>query len=341
MKQVWISKAGAPEVLRLQESKLTSLRSGEVRIRVEAAGVNFADILGRMGMYPDAPPIPYVPGYEVAGTVEAVGGGAPDLKEGDKVFALTRFGGYSNTVIVPHKQVFRRLDWMSAEHGAALPVNYLTAYLALIVMGSLRAGDKVLIHAAAGGVGLAARDICTIVGAETYGTASPEKHDFLLVRGLHHPIDYRNLDYERVVKDLTGGHGVQLILDPLGGVHWPKNYRLLMPTGRLIYFGMSSLANGKRRSLLQMARQIIMTPFHTPMRLMSDNKGVIGLNLGHLWQETALLQKWMRQLVNWYDQALFRPHIDQTFSLAEAEKAHHYLQDRKNLGKVLLIPERP
>lgn len=336
MRQIWITKAGQPEVLQGKELPTPTLGSGEVRVRVEAAGVNFADVMGRMGVYPDAPPLPYVPGYEVAGTIDMVGQGVANIKEGDKVFALTRFGGYSDVICVPHQQVFKRLDWMTAQHGAALPVNYLTAYIMLIVMGSVRPGDRVLIHGAAGGVGLAALDICNILGAETFGTASPQKHDFLRNKGLHHPIDYRNYDYERVINDITARRGVQVILDPLGGVHWKKNYRLLMPTGRLIHFGISSIAPGKRRSWPAIIRNFIMLPFHTPTSLMNDNKGVLGVNLGHLWDRPDLLQSWMAQIVAWYDEALFRPTIDKTFPHNKAAEAHHYLQDRKNVGKVLL-----
>ena len=172
---------------------------------MEGRGLNFSDGIWRLGLYPDAPSIPYVPGYEVAGTVIGVGQGATDLKEGDHVLALTQFNGYSEVVCVPHKQVFKRLEWMSVEHAAALPINYLTAYQCLVVMGSVKPGEKVLIHNASGGVGLAALDICKIIGAETYGTASPGKHEFLRQRGLQHAIDYRHEDYERAIKDLTGG----------------------------------------------------------------------------------------------------------------------------------------
>lgn len=338
MKQIWISKAGLPEVLSAQKAPDPTPRTGEVRIRVKACGVNFADVLGRAGVYPDAPDLPYVPGFEVAGEVDVVGQGVPDLKEGDDVFALTRFGGYSDVVCAPYKQVFKRLEWMDVLHGAALPVDYLTAYVALVTMGSLRKGDKVLIHNAGGGVGLAALDICRVVGAETYGTSSPGKHDYLLERGLHHPIDYRNFDYEKVIMDLTGGRGVQIVLDPLGGKHWKKNYRLLMPTGRLICFGISSALPGKRRSWPAMLRFLLNFPIYTPYRLVNDNKGVYGINLNHLWEQMDLLRPWMRQIVTWYDEALFRPKIDQTFPFTGAAEAHHYLQDRKNIGKVLLIP---
>ncbi|MFZ1396154.1 MAG: medium chain dehydrogenase/reductase family protein [Candidatus Promineifilaceae bacterium] len=338
MQQIWIQKAGPPEVLQLQDGPDPIPRSGEVRIRVEAVGVNFADILGRLGLYPDAPGLPYVPGYEVSGKIDLLGQGVPDFREGDAVFALTQFGGYSNVVCVPYKQVFKRLDWMNAQDGAAIPLTYLTAYMMLVVMGSVQAGDKVLVHGAAGGVGLAVLDLCRILGVETFGTASPEKHEYLLAHGLNHAIDYRNQDYERVVMDLTGGKGVHVVLDPLGGIHWPKNYRLLLPSGRLIHFGASSLATGKRRSWWSVFRGMVMLPFYTPLKLMNDNKAVIGVNLGQMWEHAGMMRPWMKQIVAWYDDALFRPKIDRTFSFADVAVAHHYLQDRKNIGKVLLLP---
>lgn len=338
MKQVWITKAGSPDVLAVRDAVDPVAHTGEVRIRVAASGVNFADITGRMGLYGDAPDIPYVPGYEVAGTIDQVAQGVSGLQEGDQVVAATRFGGYSDLVCVPYRQVFRRLQWMSAEDGAALPVNYLTAYLALVVMGSLRQGNRVLIHSAAGGVGLAALDICRIVGAETLGTASPQKHAFLLERGLAHAIDYRNRDYERVVQELTKGEGVDLILDSLGGKHWQKNYRLLRPTGRVVHFGGSSMAPAQTRSLLSIIRGLVTVPFYTPLKLMDANKGVIGVNLGHLWEHTEMLRAWMEQIFEWYDEALFRPHVDRTFPFERAAEAHAYIQSRQNVGKVLLVP---
>lgn len=338
MRQIWISEAGLPEVLQESSAADPAPRSGEVRIRVEASGVNFADALGRMGIYRDAPPLPYVPGYEVSGKVDLVGQGVTGFDEGDNVFAITRFGGYSDVVCVPYRQVFRRLEWMGGVDAAAIPVNYLTAYLMLIVMGSLRPGNSVLIHNAGGGVGLAALDICRIVGAETFGTASAHKHSFLRERGLDHEIDYTSRDYERAIREMTDGKGVQIILEPQGGVHWAKNYRLLRPSGRLIHFGISSAAPAKRRSWLGMLRLLSNWEFYSPAKLMNDNKAVMGVNLAHLWEETQLLQSSMAHIMNWYDEALFRPHIDKRFKFSEAAEAHHYIQDRKNIGKVLLIP---
>ncbi len=310
--------------------------SGEVRIRVKASGVNFLDLRGRMGIDGDAPSIPYVPGLEVAGTIDAVGQGVVNLREGDEVFALTRYGGYSDTVCVPYRQVFKRLDWMSVHDAAALPMAYLTAYMALVIQGSLRAGDRVLIHHAAGGVGIAALDICKILGAETFGTASPYKHDFLTARGLDHPIDYRSYNFERVMEDIAPQKRMNLILDPVGGTSWAKNYRLLAPGGRLIFYGMSSAVGGKKRSRLREWRELLTLPFYTPLRLMRDNKSVAGLNMMRMWDEVETLREWMAQIVTWYDEALFRPEIDKTFPFNKAADAHEHLHNRENVGKVLL-----
>lgn len=338
MKQVVVSQPGLPEVMQMRQIPDPIPRNGEVRIRVEACGVTFRDLLGRMGLDKDVPHMPFVPGWEVAGRIEAISQGVPDFKEGDSVIALTHYGGYSDRVCVPHQQVFKRFDWMTAQDGAALPVSYLMAYLMLVVMGSVQPGDRVLIHGAGGGIGLAMLDLCKILGAEVLGTASPEKHEALRQHGLQHPIDYRNLDYEQVVNDLTGGRGVQLVLDALGGRHWQKNYRLLTPMGRIIHYGVSSLAPGPTRSRWAWWRGMVTVPFYTPTGLMDDNHGVMGINLSSLLAANALQPRWLRQVLSWYDEALFRPTIDRTFGLDQAAEAHHYLQTRQNVGKVLLLP---
>lgn len=339
MKQIWITRAGAPEVLEEREAPEPLPRSGEVRIRVEASGLNFADVLARMGMLRGVPEMPFVPGAEVSGVVDVVGQGVPpqEVAEGDAVLAATRFGGYSDVVCVPWRQVFRRLEWMNAQDAAALPVNYMLAYVLLVVMGSARKGDSVLIHRAAGATGLAALDICRIIGCETFGTAGPEKHAFLLERGLDHAIDYYHYDYADEVRRIRGGQGVQIILDSLGGTYARRNYRLLMPTGRVLHFGVGSTAPRDARGWWEKVRRQIMAPVYSLEQLKADNKGVLGVDLARLWEEGDLLRGSMAQIIEWYDEALFRPHIDRTFSFAQVADAHYYLQERKNVGKVLLI----
>ena len=337
MNQIWVTRNGEPSVLKLEESPDPIPRNGEIRIKVEAIGVSFLDLESRMGKGSHAPSPPFVPGFEVAGTIDIVGQGVPDFQEGDPVFAITRFGGYADTICVPYFQAFKRLQWMPAQDAAALPFNYLTAYLLVRVFGAVQSGDKVLIHNAGGGVGSAAVDICRIMGAEIFGTASPEKFDFLRQKGVQNCIDYRNQDYERVVKDLAGKNGVQVILDGLGGVHWPKNGRLLSKTGRHIFYGMQGSVTGLTYSRLSHWRNLIMTPIFHLFQLISDNRAVAGVDMLGLIDAPHLYQKWMKQIISWYDEALFRPYIDRTFLLSEAEKAHHYMHERRNKGKVVLF----
>ncbi len=340
MRQVWIPRVGPPEVLELREAPDPEPGPGEVRIRVRAAGINFADILARLGLYPDAPKLPAVVGYEVAGDIDAVGAGAA-RSVGEKVFCTTRFGGYSDVVCVDAGLALPLAEGMSYEEGAAIPVNYLTAYQMLVQMGSLKRGERVLVHSAAGGVGLAAVDICNIYGAEVIGTASASKHALLRERGVMHAIDYHTQDYEAEVLRATAGRGVHLVLDSLGGEHWAKGFRCLAPTGRLVLFGVSSAATGKSRSIPALTRavfQILKASLgFNPGRLMNENKALIGVNLGHM-QEADLRSLWLLQMIAWYREGKIHPTVGARYPLAAAAEAHHYIQDRKNVGKVVLLP---
>jgi NADPH:quinone reductase-like Zn-dependent oxidoreductase len=340
MRQIWITKTGAPEVLEVKEACDPDPGAGQLRIRVEASGVNFADILGRMGLYPDLPRIPVVVGYEVGGRVDAVGSGVDSGWVGRDVFAMTRFGGYSDVVCVPEKQVFVRPKGMSAEHGAAIPVNYFTAWQLVVVMGSLKAGETMLVHSAGGGVGVAATQIAKHIGATVIGTASATKHAELRRLGVDHLIDYRTEDFEARTRAIMSGRGVELILDAVGGESFKKGYRLLSPTGRLGMFGISSVATGKERSVGSILRTIASTPWFqfTPLSLLNANKGVFGVNLGHLWGQVDRIRGWSEQLLGLWTNGVIRPQIARTFRFDDAAAAHHYIQDRKNIGKVLLVP---
>lgn len=340
MRQVWITRVGAPEVLELREDRDPEPQPGEVRIQVQAIGINFADIMARIGVYPDAPPLPCVVGYEVAGIIDKVDDPSSSFEVGDKVVALTRFGGYSDVVCVPTQQVFAIPDNMTFPEAVALPVNGATAYQTLVVMGALKPRERVLIHGAAGGVGLAAIDIARIIGAEIYGTASASKHVFLRDRGVHHCIDYRTQDFEAEIMRLTDGQGVHLVIDPIGGESWTKSMAVLAPTGRLACIGFSGAAQSKGRNVMAALTNFVKVPWlqFSPIALMNANKAVIGVNLGHLWKHQDMVGTWMRQIMAWAREGKIRPHVGQTFKLADAAQAHHYIQDRKNTGKVVLVP---
>ena len=344
MRQVWIPRTGPPDVLEVREAPDPTPGAGEVLVAVEAAGINFADILARQGIYPDAPPLPAVVGYEVAGTVAAVGDGVTAVAVGDPVVALTRFGGYSSHVVVPEVAVFPRPSGMTSETAAAIPVTYLTAFQMMVVMGSVRHARelggrrvRVLVHGASGGVGTACADLGRIYGAELFGTASPGKHDYVRERGYDHAIDYRTGDWTTEVMDLTDGQGVDLVLDAIGGAHWAESLSVLAPTGRLVVYGISSATGGGKIGLARMALGVPWLKFN-PIRLMNANQGVLGVNVGHLWHRPELVAGWARVLLGYAETGKVKPYVDRVFSFDHAADAHQYIEDRKNRGKVLLRP---
>jgi synaptic vesicle membrane protein VAT-1 len=338
MRQIVTTTTGGIDVLKVQQKPDPTPRDDQLVIRVRAAGLNFADILSRQGLYPDSPPKPVVMGYEVSGVVEAVGKDVDSSLVGKPVAAMTRFGGQSELVAVKAMQVFEKPDKLTFEQAAAIPVNYLTAYALLLVMGSLHKGESVLIHNAGGGVGLAAIDIAKKIGAVTYGTSSPGKHKFLAERGLDHAIDYRNQDWLPVLKEMTNGRGVDLVIDPIGGAHWKKSYAALRATGRLGMFGISTVSANGLSGKLNMLKAAIQTPRFHPFGLLNKNRGVFGLNLGHMWHEPEKVAVWMRELLRGVEEGWVNPYVDRAFPFDEAGAAHRYLEERKNIGKVVLVP---
>ena len=339
MRQVWITKAGAPEVLQVREAPDPHAGAGQVRVKVRAAGINFADLMARVGLYPDAPKIPCVVGYEVSGVIDEVGpsGDATGLAVGDRVFGMPKFGGYSDTIALDGSQVFKMPERMTFEEAAALPVVYLTAHHMMLFTGSLRPGSSVLIHSAAGGVGIAAIQLARAKNCVIFGTASPGKHDFLRKNGVHHPIDSGG-DYVAAVRAVVGDRGVDLILDPVGGKSWSEGYDLLGACGRLVAFGFSAASAGKKRSLLHAASQLLKIKKYNPMKLMDANKTVGGTNMGHLFDRIDLLAPQFTALIAMYEAGEIKPHVDKTFRFDDAPAAHHYIHDRKAIGKVLLVP---
>ena len=336
MRQVVIPRFGAPDVLDIREAPDPSPGDGDIRIRVRAVGINFADILARLGLYPDAPAPPMVVGYEVAGKVDAVGRTVVGFAPGERVLALTRFGGYADTVVVPASQAFHFPDELSDAEAAAVPVNYLTASLALYRMAALSPGETVLVHNAGGGVGIAATQLARLRRATVIGTASAFKHDALRSFGVDHAIDYRDADVAAEVNRITRGRGVDVILDPIGGRSFTDSYRMLAPLGRLVIFGLSAAAPGERRSALRAFHAWWSTARFNPMSLINRNRGVFGLHIGHLWDEHQQLAPLMAMLVSELHAGRLTPVVARTFPLERAADAHRFIQSRSNIGKVVL-----
>jgi NADPH:quinone reductase-like Zn-dependent oxidoreductase len=334
---------GGPEVLQVLERPAPPVGPGEVRIAVKAAGINFADTMARLGLYPDAPKTPCVMGYEVAGTIETIGSEVTDFAVGDKVMAGTRFGGQAELVTVPADQALPLPERFSFEQGAAFPVNYGTAYAALIIMGSLREGDRVLIHAAAGGVGIAATQIARNVGAEIFGTASPSKHDAIRAQGVKHAIDYRSQDFEAEAMRITGGEGVDLVIDALGPTSFRKDYRLLRPGGRVVMYGLSEVTKESGRDIPAALKGLFKMPLATipwwkSLALMNENKGVFGLNMLKWWEREGSLDRVTEPLMKDLEAGRLEPVVAEAFPFERAGEAHEFIAQRRNVGKVVLFP---
>jgi NADPH:quinone reductase-like Zn-dependent oxidoreductase len=331
-----ITEHGPPEVLRVQERPDPEPGRDEVRVRVRAAGVNFADLLARVGLYPEAPKPPCVVGYEFAGEVETPGGA---FRAGQRVLGGCRFGGYAELVATPASNLVALPDdWTFAE-GAALPVNYATAYAGLVRYGNVRPGERVLVQAAAGGVGIAATQVAKLLGAEVFGTASPEKHEAIRSFGVDHAIDYRKRDFADEVRRTAGEERpLDLVLDAVGGRSFRRGFSLLRTGGRLVCFGVSGMQSGERRSRLRAVRVVAQMPRFNAMRLMTASKSVIGLNMLAVWDAKGSLDEFIDPLSSWLDEGSIRPVVAREFPLEQGSEAHRFIHERRNVGKVVLSP---
>ncbi len=338
MQRVTITRHGDPDVLRLEDAADVHPAAGQLRIAVAAAGINFADILIRQGVYPGGRAPPCVPGYEVAGTVDEVGPGVDPAWVGRRVLALTDYDSYAEAHVIEADRVVPCPDGLDLEKAAALPLNYVTAWVLLVVMGSLREDQTVLIQNAGSGVGLAALDVARHLGARTLGTASPGKHDYLRERGLDVAIDYRQDDWPARVRDVVGADGVDLVIDPLGPTSWKRDLELLGPTGRLGMFGISEASAPGLAGKLRLARGFLKAPFFHPGKLLTGNRGAFGCNVHRMYDQKARLRRWLETIVQGVEAGWVRPHVDCTFPLAEAADAHRYIEARRNTGKVVLTP---
>jgi NADPH:quinone reductase-like Zn-dependent oxidoreductase len=339
--QIVISKPGRPEVLVDRPVDPAALAADEVRIEVAAAGVNFADVVGRMGNYPDAPPMPYSPGYEVAGTISEIGTGVTGLAVGDRVCALTRFGGYAEQVATRAEAVYPLPAGVDFDVAAGVPVTYLTADTCLFDAGGARKGSRVLVLGGAGGVGTAAIQLARGHGFTLIATAgSPAKCEWMLKEGVDHAIDHAREDVAARVKEITGGRGVDVVLDPLGGRNLQISVSMCAPLGRVVSFGISSLNPGKKRSIMALLREGAVMRFFNLLPLFAGNVGIHGINMLPLAEsDPPRMREKMATILGRIGVGELAPVIAERFPLSAegAQKAHHYLQDRKNIGKVVLV----
>jgi NADPH2:quinone reductase len=330
MKAIVCEARGGPEHLHLRDVSEPAVEDGQVGIRVHAAGVNYADVAMRHGLYPGSPEPPFTPGFEVCGTVESVGGGVEEFRSGDRVIGLMRFpqyGGYAERVAVPHVTVAPLPEGMSFEEGAAFGIVFLTAYGCLRLQGGLKEGDTVLIHAAGGGVGTAAVQLAKAWGARVIATAgSDEKLDRVRELGADVLINYRKVDFAERIAVTEGGRGVDLIVDPIGGETFEKGIRLLAPLGRIVSVGLNSRTPNEMKT----------------SSLLFHSWGVMGFHLSALWApgpRPFLFRECFDELVALYRAETIRPVIGHRFALREAAEAHRLMESRDSFGKILLLPD--
>lgn len=334
-KKVVIKKAGGVHCITTVPMEPPTPNDGEVRVRVAYAGINFADLLMRMGFYQPRPPFPFTPGYEVSGTVDAVGPGVEGLEVGQRVVAAMRNGGQASYVLAPVDRVIPIPDGISLETAAATPVTYLTAHHMLHHLGHLTPDESVLIHGGAGGVGTAALQLCKWAGVrKVWATSSKAKHGIIESYGAR-AIDRHNEDFATIIRQETEGRGVDHILDPIGGDHLRRSLSSLAEGGRLYTYGMSSAAPSGKRSLLKAIVALRRTPKFDALRLMTRNKAVFGVHMG-TWSDEAVMHRQLQRIIEGIQTGHLDPVIDRVFGAEDVQAAHQHIHDAKNIGKVLL-----
>ncbi|KAE8284067.1 Synaptic vesicle membrane protein VAT-1-like protein [Larimichthys crocea] len=324
--------------LQVKTQSEPRLQPGEVLVRVKACGLNFGELLGRMGMDEMLPSPPVTMGMEGSGVIEAVGEDVKERKVGDRVIVLSLGGMWQEVVVVSASRTFPMPEQMSFEEGAALSVNYVTAYLMLFEMANVRPGKSVLIHMAAGGVGIAASQLCqTVQDVTVFGTASASKHETIAQGGVTHLIDYRTKDYVAEIRKISP-KGVDIVLDPLGGSDSQKGFSLLKPLGTLVVYGATNSVTGPKKNLLAIAKTWYNQLSLNTLKLMPANKAVCGFYLGHIVNE-ELVSRTMFKLLELYGQGKIKPHIDSCYHFEEVADAMRRMHERLNIGKIILLPE--
>jgi NADPH:quinone reductase-like Zn-dependent oxidoreductase len=338
-RRVVFRKHGSIEVLHTESFPAGSPGPGELRIQVAYAGVNYADVLARRGFYKWAPPLPTCVGFELSGVVCEIGPGVTGHVVGDRVVAITRFGGYADEVVIEARRAWKIPADSALDQAAAIPAVTITAWHSLCEVARVRDGESVLIQAVAGGVGLAALQIARHLGLTTYGTASSaEKLAFAQAQGLVHAIDYTRSDFEREVSRLTDGRGVDHVLDSLGGEGLRKGYRCLARGGMVVTIGAAQVAPESKSpvALLKAGVELVRGGLFHPFSLIEHNRGIAGVQVLLLWDDLARLDRGMAKILAWWREGVIQPHVDRIFPLESAHEAHAYLESRKSRGKLLL-----
>lgn len=341
--KIVIHRAGSYEQLRVESHPAPRPKANEVAIDVKASGVNYADVIVRMGLYASAKELvgwPITPGFEVAGVVRELGEGVTDLQVGDRVIAGLLFGGYAGAVVAPRSQVWKLPEALSFEEGAAIPAVYLTGWFALHYLAHPRPGDRVLVHSAAGGVGSVLVQMAKRIGCEVTGVVGrKEKVEVARALGCDHVIDKSTEDLWARAKTISS-RGFDVVLDANGVETLGRSYQHLRPAGKLVVYGFATMMpkTGGKPNYLKLAADWIRTPRYNPLDLTNHSKSVLAFNLSYLFDRMDLLGEAMDDVLAWMAKGELRPPAVTTYPLSGVADAHRHIESGKSTGKLVLLP---
>lgn len=336
MKAYTLVKNGkSEEAFKLEEKPTPTPGEGEVLIESEGFGLNFADVMARLGLYKECPPLPTVIGYENVGKIKAIGSGVSNLEIGQRVLAFTRFGGYADHIITPAIGVTPIPDSLGLGQAAALATQYVTAYYAIEECLNLYEGDCALVHAAAGGVGTALVQLLKHKGVTVFGTAgSPEKLDYLKEQGVDYPINYRQSDYLEEIKKLGFEGKIDATFNPIGGDYVKKDFALLNAGGSVVIFGASKLTEAKG-NIFKMLKLVFGFGFWSPIKFVTTSKSLIGLNMLKIGDyKPQAFQRCLKAVVDLVTSGVLKPTVSKEYGHEQLAEAHSFLESRQSIGKV-------
>jgi len=336
MKAIYLVRFGKPETaFEVREIAVPSPNENQVLVKVEAFGLNFADISARNGKYRDCPPLPCVLGYDVVGKVEAIGKNVSNVQVGDRVAALTRFGGYAEYVAADFRGVVKIPEDMPLTFAGAIAVQYCTAYYSCIECVNVHEGDRALVHAAAGGVGTALVQLLKNKGAIVFGTCgSAEKIDYLKSLGVDYTINYRATDYKNEIVKISGAKKLDLVFDSVGGSYVRDGIKLLGAGGKLVSYGASQIMGANLFSKIKIGLQF---GIYHPAVFLINSKSLIGVSILRLAdQKPEIIQRCFRGIIKLFKDGVIRPAGGLEFPAEKLGEAHRAVEERKTMGKVMV-----
>lgn len=331
-----LTQHGSTRILQLREIDEPTPQENQVKVSVERIGINYAEILSRRGQYRWAPPLPYVPGMEAFGTIEELGENVDNKKVGDKVIIVNQHGAYAEKMIAPEHLVFSALDHFTPEENAAYVVNFITAWVALMKLARIQESDHVLINAAAGGVGTAAVQIAKSMGCTVFGTASkPDK--IALLKGLQadYSINYRKDEFDKIIRNVNSGKGVDVVLELVGGKVFRQSKALLNPFGKMVIAGVASL-KFNRKNPFTWFQAYKNRPQYDILEMAQASQGIMATHIGYLINDVDVVQRLWEELTTHTHEHQMKPVIGKIINFEDLPEAHRFIESRKSYGKVVV-----